>query len=264
MWLNWTVLTVSLGLGTAEPAVEEPLRLLAIGNEPQVLAAIEPGEPAGEGTALTWPEGQEPTQRAGGVSDIACAPGGALYGIDRERRLLLLFDASRTTVARAVPIDLPVVQSHRGIAVSPAGSVFVVCRGAQPELHVVDVRDGSTMRICFISGMSRIESIAFADDGALYASGDDSGGHHAGSIFRITIATGVAERVGAAGPQDADGIAPAPDGMIYVVDSNGAQAQLWRFDPETGESTAVGTTGLTHLGAITIDRPIVDFRFGCG
>jgi DNA-binding beta-propeller fold protein YncE len=262
MWLSWTVLVASLCLGTT--ADEEPLRLIAIGNEPQVMAVFEPGDKAGEGTAMGWPEGRAPTERAGGVSDIACAPGGALYGFDRERRLLLLFDSGRTTVVRAVPIDLPVVQSHRGIAVSPAGSVFVVCRGAQPELHVVDVRDGSTMRVCFISGMSRIESIAFADDGTLYASGDNAGGHHAGSIFTVNMTTGVAERLGAAGPQDADGIAPAPDGMVYVVDSNGREAKLWRFDPKTGESTAVGTTGLTHLGAITIDRPVVPVRFGCG
>lgn len=82
-----------------------------------------------------------------------------------------------------------------------------------------------------------------------YAAGGDN------NLYRIDLGSGQATRIGAMGYVDVEGLALAPDGVLYGVADAGTGLPgsaltdfLLRIDPASGAATAVGPLGLMGQG----------------
>ncbi|VAX42772.1 hypothetical protein MNBD_PLANCTO03-999, partial [hydrothermal vent metagenome] len=201
--------------------------------------------------------------RAGAVysSGLAATPGGTLITIDRDRNEILHLNCSTGRLLKRVPLDRDYWVSRRGFSFAPDGRLFMVFPGI--ELRTVDPDTGETTLFLPVSGATRIEALAFAPDGTLYAVGSAGNNRRSRLLFTIDTETGAASQIGAMGVDDVDTLVFGPDGFLYGNDETGSSgtANILRIDPATGAVEQLGDPGLgvqpsgLAFAALPIDCP---------
>ena len=85
-------------------------------------------------------------------------------------------------------------------------------------------------------------SMAFADDGTLYAAASPSGDPFGGYLYTLNSNTGQMTLIGPIGSShiDIDTLTYAPDGFLYGVDTLSVSGtDLYKIEPSTGNRTFV-------------------------
>jgi hypothetical protein len=126
------------------------------------------------------------------------------------------------------------------------------------QLRTIDPTTGTTTFIATITGAARVEAIAFAPDGTLYAAGSIANNSTSETLFTLSTTTGELTPVGLMNAVDVDDLTFGPDGFLYGVDSQaGVMTHLLRIDPATAVVEDLGSTGVTEItGLVAIRQPI--------
>lgn len=191
-----------------------------------------------------------------GVSDVwalVSASQGTAYTVDRATETLYTVDLSNASILSSVHVDQDFAVYNRGIDISPNGLLYAVF--SDTNLRIINPLNGITTFAIDIEGIARIESMAFAPDGTLYAVGS------VGSVtdfYQIDISTGIASLITQLPVVDIDCFTYASDGYLYGADSRaGWMADLYKINPSTGELFNLGSTGITELdGLLAVSEPI--------
>jgi hypothetical protein len=179
-----------------------------------------------------------------------------LYTFDTVANTLTVLDRFNGEVLGTTPLDQDVFSTRRGIDLSPGGVLYGVLPGMQ--LRTIDPLTGTTTFIANITGAARVEAIAFAPDGALYAAGSIADNATSETLFILSVTTGELTPIGLMNATDVDELTFGPDGFLYGVDSQaGVMTYLLRIDPATATVEDLGSTGVTEIsGLVAIRQPI--------
>ena len=178
-----------------------------------------------------------------------------LYTFDRAENIMAIIDRATGEVTGRTVLDQDVWRTRRGFDLSPSGVLF----GILPEmqLRTIDPATGTTTFIANVTGAARVEAIAFAPDGTLYAAGslDDNGSSE--TLFTLSIDSGELLPVGPMEVADLDVLAFGGDGYLYGVDSEaGVMTHLLRINPSSGEVQDLGSTGVAAItGLVAVRQP---------
>jgi hypothetical protein len=179
-----------------------------------------------------------------------------LYTFDTVANDLTVLDRFNGAVLGTTPLDQDVFVTRRGFDLSPDGVLYGVLPGMQ--LRTIDPTTGTTTFIATITGAARVEAIAFAPDGTLYAAGSIANNSTSETLFTLSTTTGELTPVGLMNAVDVDDLTFGPDGFLYGVDSQaGVMTHLLRIDPATAVVEDLGSTGVTEItGLVAIRQPI--------
>lgn len=186
------------------------------------------------------------------LTDAGRGPGGAPMActIDRRANVVHTLRLTDGVVVDSVRLDVDVWVTRRGLARSPDGRFLALLPGM--HLRTIDPATGATALIGPVVGregsVKMIEAIAFSPDGELFALGS-AGTRFSNALYRIDTVTAEATLVADLPIPDADALAFAR-GFLYAADAKGADADLWRIDPATGELVSLGTTGIPTLNGL--------------
>ena len=184
----------------------------------------------------------------GDLWEIVDAPGENVYVVDRASNRLLTVQLSNCVVVSLTQFDQDITIRSRGLDVSPDGTMYGVFAGLQ--LRTVNPETGDSAFLANISGTNQIESIAFAPDGTLYATGTPSPGARSGHLYTVDLITGEASLIGVMS-FDIDSLTFAPDGYLYGADSRaGTVADLYQIDPASAALINLGSTGVVELNGL--------------
>ena len=171
------------------------------------------------------------------------------YTFDRDANLLITVSSSNAQLISSVALDQDVFVSRRGFDLSPSGILYGVLPGMQ--LRTINPTTGASILLAPITGASRVEAIAFAPDGQLFASGSAGDDINSENLYRLNITTGVLTLVGATGFTDIDSLAFGTDGFLYGADSeDNLQGHLYRLNLQTGAGTDLGPSGVNGLNGL--------------
>ena len=180
-----------------------------------------------------------------------------LYTFDRAENMMAILDRSTGEVASRTALDQDVWRTRRGFDLSPSGVLY----GILPEmqLRTVDPVTGTTSFIANVTGAARVEAIAFAPDGTLYAAGSLGDDGSSETLFTLSVVSGELLPIGLMAATDVDDLAFGSDGYLYGVDSQaGVMTHLLRINPKNGEVEDLGSTGVTAItGLVAIRQPRV-------
>lgn len=179
-----------------------------------------------------------------------------LYTFDTVANTLTVLDRFNGEVLGTTPLDQDVFSTRRGFDLSPGGVLYGVLPGMQ--LRTIDPLTGTTTFIANITGAARVEAIAFAPDGTLYAAGSIADNATSETLFTVSVTTGELTPIGLMNASDVDELTFGPDGFLYGVDSQaGAMTHLLRIDPATATVEDLGSTGVTEItGLVAIRQPV--------
>ncbi len=180
-----------------------------------------------------------------------------LYTFDTAANTLTVLDRFSGDVLGTTLLDQDVFGTRRGFDLSPDGVLYGVLPGMQ--LRTVDPITGATTFITNITGAARIEAIAFAPDGTLYASGSIADNASSETLFTLSATSGELTPVGLMNATDVDDLTFGPDGFLYGVDSQaGVMTHLLRIDPETAAVEDLGSTGVTEITGLVAIRQFIE------
>lgn len=172
-----------------------------------------------------------------------------LFFFARQQNSLIDYDLATQTVTAVVNLDQDIQLERRGFDLSPGGVLYGVLPGMQ--LRLVDPVSGTTTFVATITGAARVENLAFAPDGTLYASGSSGNDTSSEQLYTLDPGTGVLTSVGPYGVADVDYLSYAEDGFLYGVDAQGGvAADLYRINPTTGAAQIVGNTGVVEANGV--------------
>lgn len=178
---------------------------------------------------------------------LASAGDGLVYVINRETDELFTVRVATATVIASVTLDADVAEHERGLDTSADGELFGVFAG--PQLRTIDPTTGTTTLVGDID-LGRVEGLAFADDGTLYAIGTFSTTDGSDRLYTLDPTTGLSTFVSVLATPDIDCLTFAPDGYLYGADSTNCIDDLLRIDPATGDLENLGTTGISQLNGL--------------
>lgn len=187
----------------------------------------------------------------GVLTSIATVDDTHVIMTDRDNDALVLIDTTIPAAVSSVPLDHEYGVTHRGFDRAPDGDYYGLFPGMQ--LRQVDIDSGQTMLTSDITGVGRVESIAFHEDGTLYACGHPDNGPSF-YLYTIDVESGEATFIGPMnGAYDIDGLTYAPDGYLYGSDTttDGLGDDLYRIDPTSGEVTVFPDLGLSFRALST-------------
>jgi hypothetical protein len=176
-----------------------------------------------------------------------------LYAFDRMSNVLITLDRFTGQVVAKVPLDRDIPIRPRGWDLSPDGLLYGIFSGI--ELRTIDPLTGTSPFVVKLSETAaQIESIAFAPDGMLYASGSIANDGNSESLFRLSTMTGDVSLIGKMGG-DVDELTFGSDGFLYGVNSQDTvETHLLKIDPATASVEDVGNTGITGITGIVAIR----------
>lgn len=165
-----------------------------------------------------------------------------LYVFDTVANDLTVLDRFNGEIIRTTPLDQDVFSTRRGFDRSPDGVLYGVLPGMQ--LRTIDPLTGTTTFIANITGAARVEAIAFAPDGTLYAAGSIANNSTSETLFSLSTTTGELTPIGLMNVVDVDDLTFGSDGFLYGVDSQaGVLTHLLKIDPATAVVEDMGSTG---------------------
>lgn len=192
-------------------------------------------------------------EQGGDVVELIEVDSVRLYAFERVLNSIFVLDRFDGTLLATVSLDQDLYVTRRGFDLSPDGILYGVLPGMQ--LRNVNPTTGATTFIANITGAARVEAIAFAPDGTLFASGSIADNSTSETLFTLSTTTGVLTQVGLMGSYDIDDLTFGPDGFLYGVNAvNGQNARLLRIDPTNASVTDMGLTGVTGVTGIVAIR----------
>jgi hypothetical protein len=139
-------------------------------------------------------------------------------------------------------VGRPIGYGIRGMAMSPAGALYVVLSpGSTTEVDRLATIDTTTGLYTVIGPTNRtdIQALAFSPAGELYAVGTVAGGN----LYRLNTSTGAATVIGGGSfGGDDQGLEFLPSGAAVAC-----RASLRTVNLATGAATAIGSTGQTDI-----------------
>ncbi|MDA8969252.1 hypothetical protein N9F48_04200 [Akkermansiaceae bacterium] len=198
-----------------------------------------------------------PVARGGDVVELIEADSVRLYAFERISNSIFVFDRFDGSLLASAALDEDLFSTRRGFDLSPEGILYGVLPGMQ--LRTVNPSTGVTNFIANITGAARVEAIAFASDGTLFASGSIADNSTSETLFTLSPNTGELTPIGLMGGSgtDIDDLTFGPDGYLYGVNSvNGQNARLLRIDPANASVTDMGLTGVTGVTGIVAIRKL--------
>lgn len=184
------------------------------------------------------------------VIELVTASANNLYAFDRDSNTLITLSTANASVMSAVSLDQDIQRSPRGFDLSPDGLLYGVLPGL--ELRTIDPTTGATSVVASLRGASQVESIAFAPDGTLYATGSPST-NFANHLYTIDISSGAMSLIGNIG-QEIDTLTYARDGFLYGATSGKTsvfRSTLFQINPANAALSTVGDTGVISIVGIT-------------
>lgn len=187
--------------------------------------------------------------------ELLRASPGFLYTFDRDANTIITISQTDAHTVSVTNLDQDLFVSRRGFDFSPEGVLYGVLPGMQ--LRTVNPATGVTTFIADITGAARVEALAFAPDGRLFASGSAGDDASSENLYLLNQTTGELTLVGTTGVADIDTLAFGFDGQLYGADSvEGTPAHLYRLDLTTGIATDLGNSGVPGLnGLVAIPEP---------
>jgi hypothetical protein len=189
--------------------------------------------------------------------ELVAASPTRLYTFDRAGNTLITVDRFNAQVLGTVQLDQDVFSTRRGFDLSPAGVLYGLLPGMQ--LRTIDPLTGSTTFIANVTGAARVEAMAFAPDGTLYAAGSADDDATSESLYRLSTTTGELTYIGLMAVPDLDALTFGADGFLYGTDSEArATTHLFKIDPATAAVDDLGDTGVIGAnGIVAISQPTV-------
>ena len=180
---------------------------------------------------------------------------GLLYTFDRAANDIITISQTDAHTVSVIPLDQDLFSTVRGFDFSSQGVLYGVLPGMQ--LRTVNPATGATTFIADITGASRVEAIAFAPDGRLFASGSAGNDANSENLYTLNTTTGVLTLVGTTGVVDTDTLEFGFDGQLYGANSvDGTNADLYRYNLTTGVATDLGNSDVAGLnGLVAIPEP---------
>jgi hypothetical protein len=204
-------------------------------------------------TPLSAPAGIGTVAAGTDLYELVAASPTQLYTFDRDGNTLIIIDRSNGALLGATQLDQNIQVSRRGFDLSPTGVLYGLLPGM--ELRTIDPITGVTTFIANVTGAARVEAIAFALDGTLYAVGSADDNASSESLYVLSISTGELTYVGQMAVTDVDALTFGADGFLYGVDSQAGQmAHLMKIDPNTAAVEDLGNTGVFAANGIVAIR----------
>jgi len=221
--------------------------LLSVTENKLFSVSTPPGNPALIGTVNVGTD----------LYELVAASPTRLYTFDRAGNTLITVDRFNAQVLGTVQLDQDVFSTRRGFDLSPAGVLYGLLPGMQ--LRTIDPLTGNTTFIANVTGAARVEAMAFAPDGTLYAAGSADDNATSESLYRLSTTTGELTYIGLMAVPDLDALTFGADGFLYGTDSEaGLTTHLFRIDPTTAAVDDLGDTGVIGAnGIVAISQPTV-------
>jgi len=187
--------------------------------------------------------------------ELRRASPGLLYTFDRDANTIITISQTDAHTINVTNLDQDLFVSRRGFDFSPGGVLYGVLPGMQ--LRTVNPATGVSTLIANITGAARVEALAFAPDGRLFASGSAGDDANSENLYLLNPTTGVLTLAGATGLPDIDTLAFGFDGQLYGANSvDGTPAHLRRFNLVSGIATDLGDSGVPGFnGLVAIPEP---------
>lgn len=204
-------------------------------------------------TPLTAPAAIGTVSVGTDLYELVAASPTQLYTFDRDGNTLIIVDRSNGALFSTTQLDQDIQVSRRGFDLSPTGVLYGLLPGMQ--LRTIDPITGATTFIANVTGAARVEAIAFAPDGRLYAVGSADDNASSESLYVLSTSTGELTYVGRMAVTDMDALTFGADGFLYGVDSQaGRMAHLMKIDPATAVVEDLGNTGVSEANGIVAIR----------
>jgi streptogramin lyase len=173
------------------------------------------------------------------VFDVAYTPGGLLVANPEGANTGVIHVNPATGVQTQVSDD-PAVTNPVGIAVGPAGGIFVADNDAD-AIFLINPADGSATPVSSGGSFANPARVAVGPGGEVYVADNGANGGD-GAVFRINLATGAQTPVAMDGfLTDPFAVAVGFDGSLFVLDFD--EKRVVRVNPVTGSQTPVSTGG---------------------
>jgi hypothetical protein len=186
------------------------------------------------------------------LRELIVAEDGTAYTLDMRGNRLLTIRLQDRAVVSSVHLDQLLLDGAGGFDIDPDGTLWGIFPDLQ--LRTVNPLNGQTVQVARISGATSISSIAFADDGTLYAVGGTVG-PMARQLFTISTDTGAARLIAELPLPELHALTWAPDGFLYAAGPRDGVSSLFRIDPRTGHVANLGSTSIVALSALGALRP---------
>lgn len=189
----------------------------------------------------TQPVNIGPLTWSGIIWELTSGPNALLYGVDRTTETLVTIDPNHGSIISSVALTANIWNNRRGLSTAPDGTLYGIFEGW--NLRTINPSTGQTTHVANITGISGgVESMAFADDGTLYAAASSSGNPYGEDLYTLNINTGQMNWIAQIGSSyiDIDTLTYAPDGFLYGVDTLSVDGtDLYKIDPSNGNRTFV-------------------------
>ena len=184
--------------------------------------------------------------------ELVGATENSVYTFDRDLNALSEISTIDASIIRTTALDIDITRQPRGFDMGYDGILYGVFGGM--NLRGIDPTTGITTSIARLTGAFAVESIAFAADGTLYATGNAS--NTVGNfLYTIDVSTGVMTLVGNMG-LEIDTLTFDQDGMLYGSRSGPTRDSLYSIDTGTAALTNLGNTGVFEIVGLTSIRSV--------